>query len=230
VSLPASHPTRNLISRSSRLLAALLLSLASAHGQGYDITPLFGGMFGGSVKLEQEGVPNFHANLQDSFVFGVAGGIRIDAEDCEKCALIEFRWTRQDTHLTLKQDPLVPTPYAAGATTFRPAVTIDRYLGDFTYEFVQEDVPYLRPYIIASLGAAHISAPAAGATRFVFGIGTGIKIFPKPHWGFRLQVEYLPIVMQGAAQRIVCTTGCVVSLSGGLANQLEATFGPVFRF
>jgi hypothetical protein len=36
--------------------------------------------------------------------------------------------------------------------------------------------------------------------------------------------------MQGSAQRIVCTTGCIVSLSGGLANQFEATFGPVFRF
>jgi hypothetical protein len=228
VSLPASHRTRKIISRSGRLLTALLVTLASAHGQGYDITPLFGGMFGGSFKLEQQGVPNINANLQDSFTFGVAGGIRIDAEDCEKCALIEFRWMRQDTHLTLKQDPLVVTPYTA--TTFRPSVTLDRYLGDFTYEFNQEDAPYIKPYIIASLGAVHISAPAAGATRFVFGLGTGIKIFPKPHWGFRLQVEYLPIVMQGSAQRIVCTTGCIVSLSGGLANQFEATFGPVFRF
>jgi hypothetical protein len=206
----------------------LLVSLASAHGQGYDITPLFGGMFGGSFKLEQQGVPNIHANLQDSFTFGVAGGIRIDAEDCEKCALIEFRWMRQDTHLALKQDPLVVTPYTVG--TFRPSVTLDRYLGDFTYEFNQEDAPFIKPYIIASLGAVHISAPASGATRFVFGIGTGIKIFPKPHWGFRLQVEYLPIVRQGGDQRIVCTTGCIVSLSSGLANQFEATFGPVFRF
>jgi len=228
VNLPACRTT-SMVSRSARLFAALLVTLASAYGQNYDITPLFGGMFGGTVKLEQQGAPNIHANLQDSFTFGVAGGIRIDAEDCEKCALIEFRWMRQDTHLGVAQDPLVVTPYGAGAT-FRPSVTLDRYLGDFTYEFNQEDAPLIKPYIIASLGAVHISAPASGATRFVFGLGTGIKIFPKPHWGFRLQVEYLPIVMQGAAQRIVCTTGCIVSLSGGLANQFEATFGPVFRF
>ena len=226
VNLPACRTT-SMVSRSARLFAALLVTLASAYGQNYDITPLFGGMFGGTVKLEQQGAPNIHANLQDSFTFGVAGGIRIDAEDCEKCALIEFRWMRQDTHLGVAQDPLVVTPYGA---TFRPSVTLDRYLGDFTYEFNQEDAPLIKPYIIASLGAVHISAPASGATRFVFGLGTGIKIFPKPHWGFRLQVEYLPIVMQGAAQRIVCTTGCIVSLSGGLANQFEATFGPVFRF
>src|SRR5262245_65231075 len=87
----------------------LLGSLASAQAQRYDITPLVGGMFGGTVKLEQRFVRNFEAHVDDSLSFGVAGGFRFDADDCEACNLIEFRWLRQNTHLGLRQDPVVPT-------------------------------------------------------------------------------------------------------------------------
>jgi hypothetical protein len=75
-----------------------------------------------------------------------------------------------------------------------------------------------------------MSTPASSATRFAFGLGTGFKVFPKPHWGFRFQVEYLPIVMHAEAQSVVCFSGCVVALSGGLMNQFQVSFGPAFRF
>jgi hypothetical protein len=135
---------------------------------------------------------------------------------------------RQNTHLTVNQDPLVATPYTSAS--FRPSITLDHFLGDFTREFDIRDAPGIQPYITGSLGAALISAPASSATRFVFGVGTGLKIFPTRTWGFRLGVEYLPIVMHTELQKLVCVGGCIVVLNGGIMNQFQVTFGPAFRF
>jgi hypothetical protein len=215
-------------------IAVLAVSLVPVYGQRYDITPLVGGMYGGTVKLEQEAVsPNVLAHADDSFSFGVAGGFRFDADDidgdvCEACNLIEFRYLRQNTHLSLAQNLLVPAPVTA--PVFHPRVTFDNFLGDFTREWPIQEARKIRPFGTVTLGAARISTPASSFTRFVFGIGAGVKVFPKPHWGILLQVEYLPIVLQADIQRLVCTAGCIVVLGGGVMNRLEFSVGPTFRF
>jgi hypothetical protein len=195
------------------------------------ITPLLGATFGGTMHLEQTGAPNFYANIADSLNFGLAGGYRFDGEDGEDGEgydEIEFRWMRQSSHLGVHQDPLVATPYTS--PSFRPSVTLDHFLGDFTHEFAIRETPSIQPFVSASLGAALMSAPASSAVRFEFGMGAGIKIFPTTHWGFRVKAEYLPIVMHTELQRLVCAGGCVVVLNGGIMNQFEVTFGPAFRF
>ena len=209
-------------------LVALCASLASAHGQMYDITPSVGVRLGGTVDLEQSSGPNFQAHFPDSLSYGVAGGVRFNGDDCEGCNLIEFRWMRQDTHLFVKQDPLAPTPYSTAS--FRPPVTLNHYLGDFTHEWTVPDAPFIKPFITGTLGAVHFSTPASGATRFAFGIGAGFEVFPARHWGFRLHAEYLPIVMHAELQTLVCTTGCIVILNGGVMNQFNVSIGPTFRF
>ena len=213
---------------SGYLFILLFVSLASAYGQRYEITPLIGGAFGGTIKLEQALTPNVNAHVADSFSFGVAGGIRYADDEDEGYNAISFRWMRQDTHLFFKQDPLVPTP-SVGAS-FRPGITLDHFLGDFTHEWRVKDAKIIYPFLTVSAGAARMSAPASSATRFAFGIGTGVKVLPTRHWGFLLKVEYLPIVMQGELQRLVCAVGCVVVLNGGIMNQFMLSFGPNFRF
>jgi hypothetical protein len=210
------------------LSVSLFAALVPVQGQRYEITPLFGGTFGGTVKLEQAGLPNANAHIEDSISYGLAGGVRFDGEDCENCSLIEFRWMGQSTHLGFSSNPLVPAPLAA--PSFRPSFTVNEFLGDFTHEFVLEDVATVRPFVVATLGAARMATPASSAARFVFGIGAGIKVFPSLHWGFRIQAEYQPIVMQGEVQRAVCYAGCVVILNGGVANQFQLSIGPAFRF
>lgn len=216
--------------RCARLSSALLLVLC-AHGQRFEITPLIGGMFGGTVHLEQVDVPRFEAHLGDRLSYGIAGGVRFGEDDCDNCQIIEFRWLRQATHLSLDQNPFLPDPGYVSA--FNPRVTVNNFLGDFTHEFVLKDKEWRKvaPFITVTLGAARISAPESSATRFVFGFATGLKVFPKPHWGFRLQVEYLPIVMEANLQRLVCINGgCIVALNGSVLNQLQLSAGPAFRF
>ena len=211
-------------------LAVLLGGVMSARGQSIDISPFIGGHFGGSFNLEQAGEPNFRAHLRDGLSYGISGGFRFDQEDCVNCGLVEFRWMRQNSRLTVKQDPLALVPTPLGATAFSAPVTLDHFLGDFTREWPLESAKSVRPFITGTLGVVHISAPAAGATRFAFGLGGGFKAFPSQHWGFKLQAEYLPIVLHGEAQPVVCVASCVAILSGGLANQFTVSVGPVFRF
>jgi hypothetical protein len=222
----------------ARLSLALVVSLSAAYGQRYDITPLFGARYGGNLNLEQPVAPNVEAHLADSSSYGIAGGFRFDDDGCEGCNLFEFRWMRQGTHIGLKLDPLnptpIPTPLTAGvsltAGAFRPAVTLDHFLGDLTHEWTIEGAPAFKPFALLSLGAGRLSTPVASTTRFVFGVGTGLKIFPKRNWGFRLQVEYLPMVMHADLQPVLCAGTCVVVTGNGLMNQFEVTVGPTFRF
>lgn len=217
------------IGKSCWLLAAVLAIVVPAHGQHFDITPLVGLRVGGSMDLQQEGQPpQALAHLGDSATSGVAAGVRFFAEDgCDDCALIEFRWMRQNTNLGFKETTPVPTPLAAFG---RIPVTLDHYLADFTYEFDLQEAKPVRPFVLGTVGAARLMSPASTSTRLVFGLGTGVKIFAQRHWGVRLQVEYLPMVMHAEVQRVICVGGCVVALGGGLLNQFEFTVGPVFRF
>jgi hypothetical protein len=216
------------VMRRRYLFIALFVSAVSAHGQKYEITPLVGGSFGGTIQLEQASTPNFEAHVADGFIFGLAGGFRFAGEEDEGYDAIEFRWFRQDTNLFLRQDPLVATPLIA--SSFRPAIALDHFLGDFTHEFTLKEAPKIYPFLTLSLGAARMSTPAASATRFAFGLGTGMKVYPWKHWGFRLSVEYLPIVLHAELQRLVCAGGCIVVLNGGVMNQFVFGLGPSFRF
>jgi hypothetical protein len=211
-----------------RLLILFFACFTLAYAQRYEITPLVGARYGGVVKLEQQGLPNTEAHLADSISYGIAAGVHIDADDCEGCGLLEFRWMRQDTHFDVAQNPLVPTPL--GVDAFRPSVKLDHFLGDFTREWSVTEAPAIRPFATVTLGASRMSAPASSTTRFAFGIGGGLKVFPARNWGFRFQIEYLPTVMHADLQRIVCAGGCVVALSGGLMNQFQISIGPAVRF
>lgn len=208
------------------ILAALFLGVTSVRGQDFEVGPMFGERIGGSFNLEQEAVPNFQANLADSFSWGLAGGVRFDDDGCIDCSNVQFRWLRQNTHLGLSQNLLMPST----TSSFRPNVTLDYFLGDLTHEFPLEESQAIRPLLTLTLGAMNMSAPASSATRFVFGIGTGVKVFPNPRWGFRLEVEYLAVVLQ-SPQRLVCgSSSCIVVLNGGITNQFQISIGPAFRF
>ena len=212
-----------------RAICVLVLAVASASAQHYEITPMIGGMFGGTIGLEQQGVPNFNAHLQDRLSYGISGGVRYDADECDKCDRIEFRWMRQRTHLALSQDnPLVITPPTT--PSFYPSVALNEFLGDFTREIPTRERA-VRPFVTVSLGAARMSTPEASATRFAFGLSAGVDIFPKHRWGIRFQTEYLPVVMEANLQRVICAGGgCIVALSGGVMNQFHVSIGPAFRF
>ena len=149
---------------------------------------------------------------------GFAFGVRYNDED-----VVEFRWARQDTQMQILGPTVVP---------FRERVILDQFHLDCSHEYVVDDwPPWARPFILASVGATHISSTAStvGFTRFSFGIGGGIKVFPSRHIGLKLQAQWLPLWIQPEV-RAFCRYGCIIHFSGQLASQGEVTIGPVFRF
>jgi hypothetical protein len=210
------------------VLVALLITSVPAHGQRFDITGLVGGMFGGTVKVDEEAEPRFNAHFTERLSFGASGGVRFSDDDCESCDVIEFRWLRQYSHLSLDQNAFLPP--SPGTPAFYPPVTSDDFMGDFTHEWPLKEQRFVRPFLTLSLGAARFSTSVTGATRFAFAASTGVKVFPTRRFGMRFQVEYLGVVMDAQLQRLVCATSCLVLVNGGVMNQIQISVGPAFRF
>jgi hypothetical protein len=149
--------------------------------------------------------------------YGFAFGARINEED-----LIEVRWARMNSTMRLEQNFL---------TTFQQNVTVDQYHGDFTHEYILDNWPArVRPYIMASIGATHISGNITrSVTRISLGIGAGFKIFLNRNVGFRLQGEWLPIVVDPEVG-LICGAGCLLHIQTQVTSQGEFAAGPLFRF
>jgi hypothetical protein len=181
-----------------------------------DITPLIG--YRTSITFPigpYEQKTNLIFDARPSY--GIAVGGRLNEED-----LIEFRWARQDSRVHLEGS--VPSS--------RANVVLDEFHGDFTHEYILDDWPlWARPFVMGSVGATHMSDGGSSSfTRFSFGLGGGIKVYCNRHLGFRMQAEWLPIVVNPEVNSFVCGGGCIVHLSGTVVSQGEIVAGPLFRF
>jgi hypothetical protein len=183
-----------------------------------DITPLIGyrtSMTFPTVQNTQALGPNLILTAQPSY--GVAFGWRLNEED-----LIEFRWARQTTDVHLENS--FPSPHQK--------VVLDQFHGDFTHEYILDEWPvWARPYVIGSVGGTHLSgASGSGFTRFSFGLGGGIKVYFNRHLGWKMQAQWLPLVVNPTVGAFVCGGGCIVRLNATLVSQGELVMGPVLRF
>jgi len=149
--------------------------------------------------------------------YGVSFGARLNDLD-----VVEFRWARMKTTMRTEQNFL---------TTFQQDATVDQYHFDFTHEYVLDNWPEkIRPFIMGSVGATHVSGSVSRSfTRFSFGLGAGVKVFATRHVGFRVQGEWLPILVSPEVG-FICGGGCIVRIRSQLSNQGEFAAGPLFRF
>src|SRR5262249_18420372 len=206
------------------LMLIMVSSLLTAQEQApakpprFDLTPLLG--YRTSISFETQ-APSGGANppviLEQGPSYGFAFGFRLDEKN-----LVEVRWARQDTHIHLE----------ATKPPSKQKVTLDQFHGDFTHEYILDHwPPWARPFVVGSVGATHLSnGTSGGFTRFSFGLGGGIKVFPRRHFGFRIQAEWLPIWLDPEVKTLVCGGGCVVRVGGTLSSQGEVTMGPLLRF
>ena len=185
----------------------------------FDVTPLLGYRTPMSFSIEPALQGTSPKVVIDAAAgYGCAFGVRFhDTED-----VVEFRWTRQQSHTHL-QDVSVMSSVQR--------VTLDQFHGDFTHEYIMEGWPvWARPFIIGSVGATHVAGSGnTEFTRFSFGIGGGVKLFFGKHFGFRTQAEWLPVVVSSQAT-VFCGGGCLVHIGGTLGSQGEVTAGPLLRF
>ncbi len=187
----------------------------------FDVTPLFGYRGSEAIPLSYETAENEPAGsvkLAPGSSFAVAAGVRYDSLN-----VIEFRWTRQSTEMTNSKPGIARPPFQLGAR-------LDQYHGDFTREYELEEHRLIRPFIIGSVGATRITTPLSSFTRVSFGLGGGVKVFPTPRFGIRIQAQWLPLWLDPKVEGFVCGGGCVVVLGGRVSHQAEVSIGPVFSF
>jgi hypothetical protein len=150
--------------------------------------------------------------------YGASLGVRLREEE----DLIEVRWARQDSYL--HAEDITPQPA-------RQRMILDQFHGDFSHEPYVEDWPWwAKPYVLASVGATHISSSInINFTRFSFGIGGGIRLYATRHFGFKIQAEWLPVFADPQVA-FICGGGCIVHVGGTAASQGEVLAGPILRF
>jgi hypothetical protein len=183
-----------------------------------DVTPLVSYRSSMSLAI-QPLVPgtNPRVVLNSSPSYGLAVGVRIREGD-----LMELRWSRQDSQAEIQ---------GGGIVISRSRMISNQFHCDFSHEYaIKHPTPWLRPFIVASVGATNFSSDVnSGSTYLSAGFGGGVKMFVSRHLGFRIQAEWLPAFVDthGTA---VCGSGCVVHFGGTLGSQAEIAVGPVFRF
>lgn len=149
--------------------------------------------------------------------YGASFGVRLREED-----LIEVRWARQDSYVHSEDiTPQLP----------RQRMLLDQFHGDFSHEFFIENWPsWARPFVLGSVGATHVSSRTdINFTRFSFGLGGGIRLYAKRHFGFKVQAEWLPVLTDPHVA-FICGGGCIVHIANTLASQGEVLAGPILRF
>lgn len=181
-----------------------------------ELTPFVGYRSAVSFPIEST-ASNADVVVVASPAFALSFGVRLrDYAD-----LVETRWTRQDSYLNSEQITLQPS---------RERVVIDQFHEDFSHEYLLDEWGELaKPFVMASIGATHVSSGANSFTRFSFGLGGGVRFYASRHVYFKIQAEWLPIVVEPNAA-FACGGGCIVHLSATVASQGEITVGPTFRF
>src|SRR6476660_4976879 len=185
----------------------------------FDLTPFIGYRSSISFPVEPHvSGMNPRVILDASPSYGVSLGMRLANEG----DLVEMRWARQDSYAHAEDiTPQLP----------RHRVILDQFHGDFSHEATIEDwASWARPFVLASVGATHVSASTnISFTRFSFGIGAGIRFYASRHLGFKIQAEWLPVLVDPHVA-FICGSGCIVHAGCTASSQGEVFVGPILRF
>lgn len=119
--------------------------------------------------------------------------------------------------------------------------SVYNYHGYYAYNFGDSDAP-ARPYVLVGVGATqyggvNVNVPGApqdigGNTKFSGSGALGLKIFPGPKFGLRLEARWTPTYIKSDAEGWWCDPyfGCYVVGDAQYSNQFELSGGITIRF
>lgn len=195
------------------MIAALACWPAGARGQALDAVEVmaFGGYrFGGDFYEIATGRP---VDQDGAVSFGVVVNLPFRGD-----TQIEALATHQEARFTL--------PSEAGGT--RWGVAVDHYqVGGLT----ELGIGRARPFLTGTVGLTRYAAAGDTEVRFSVAAGGGVKLFPTPRVGLRLDGRVFATFVDADADILLCTTGfCVGSIDAWVVWQAEFTAGVVVRF
>jgi hypothetical protein len=184
----------------------------------FDFTPFVGYRTSMTLPIEPHVAgTNPRVIIDASPSYGASFGMRPREED-----VVEVRWARQDS--SIHAEDITPLPP-------RQRTVLDQFHGDFSHEpFIEEWPAWAKPFVLASVGATHVSAGSnLRFTRFSFGIGGGIRLYASRHLGFKVQAEWLPVFADPQIA-FICGAGCIIHVAGTVSSQGEIVLAPFLRF
>jgi opacity protein-like surface antigen len=115
--------------------------------------------------------------------------------------------------------------------------TVYNYHGYFAYNFGDSDAK-VRPYVLAGLGATQYGSldtalgQVGGETQFSSTWAAGLKMFPSPKFGIRLEGRWTPTYIKTDPEGYWCDPywGCYTVGDAEYANQFELSGGIILRF
>lgn len=88
----------------------------------------------------------------------------------------------------------------------------------------------IRPFLTGVVGLTRYASEENSEVRFTVGAGGGVKLFPLPRIGFRLDGRLYTTFVDADLQYLACTPGtCLTALHVDMVWQAEFTAGIIFR-
>ena len=193
-------------------LAALEPALSA---QGVEVTPFGGYRFGGDFFELITGQP---VDLDGAATLGFVVNVPIS-----NGMQFEGLFTHQDAGISVPARPFGP------ATLWK--VSVDHYQAGGLQEF--GDRARVRPFLTGMLGLTRYAAEGDNELRFALSAGGGVKLFPTPRVGLRLDGRAFATFVDAGGHLVACSAGsglCLLALHVNLVWQAEFTAGLVFKF
>jgi hypothetical protein len=163
--------------------------------------------------------------------YEIASGRPVDADGAASFGVvlnIPFTLDTQIEALITHQQARFTLPAADGVTGTRFRVTVDHYqVGGLT----ELGTGRARSFLTGLLGLTRFESSGDRELRFSGSLGGGVKLFPKPRVGVRLEGRIFATVVDADADALVCGTGiCLGSIDTWIVWQAEFVTGVVVRF
>jgi hypothetical protein len=194
------------------MAATVLGAAAPLHAQAVEVVP-FGGFRFGSVlvdagtsrPLEVDGAP--------------AVGVTVDVP-LSNGMQFEAAFSHQKATIFAAGDALTPS--------LQSHVTVDHYQAGGLQEY--DVANRARPFLTGVLGLTRYASGGGNEIRFTAGAGGGVKLFPVPQLGVRLDGKVFATFVDAQGTGIACGgRGCLLALHLSVAWQAEFTAGLVFK-
>jgi len=218
-----------MIRKTTFLLVALVALAGSPALAQVEISGTAGWTWSDGVSGTAEDVPDVgvfnRIDPTDAFSWGLRVGFMM-GENNE----LGFLFNQQSTDLELN-----------GTATVKLAdLSIRNYHGYWAYNFGDGDAA-ARPYFLLGFGGTQYGSitgalggmqSISGNTRFSGTAALGLKVFPSPRFGLRLEGRWTPTYIKSDAAGWWCDPywGCYVVGNAQYANQFEVSGGLIFRF
>jgi hypothetical protein len=202
-------------------VGVLASATVSAQDARVELSGTAGWTFSDGVNVGAIDNAPIRVDPKDAFSWGARLGFNV-TENAE----VGFLFNMQDTDLE-----------ASGIVSRSIPQTVYNYHGYFAYNFGSPDAT-ARPYVLGGLGATQYGSlktdlgDIGGETQFSSTWAVGLKAFPSPRFGIRLEGRWTPTYIKTDPEGYWCDPywGCYTIGEAEYSNQWELSGGIILRF